>query len=62
MVLSGSILGLVLFNIFISDLDDRIENTVKNLMDNTTLAGVARTLEDRIRMKNDMVKVERIQS
>lgn len=41
----GSVLHPVLFKIFISDSDDRIEYTVGNFVDETKLGRVAETLE-----------------
>ena len=41
----GSVLGPVLFNILIDDLNERMECTVNKFVGNTKLGGVADTLE-----------------
>ncbi|CAM5112215.1 unnamed protein product [Natator depressus] len=55
----GSVLGPVLFNIFIIDLDNGIESTVIKFADNTEMGGVASALEDRIKIQNDLDKLEK---
>uniref|UniRef100_A0A8C4Y200 Macro domain-containing protein n=1 Tax=Gopherus evgoodei TaxID=1825980 RepID=A0A8C4Y200_9SAUR len=58
-VLQGSVLGLVLFNIFIIDLDNGIDSTLTKFADDTKLGGVASALEDRIKIQNDPDKLEK---
>ena len=41
----GPVLGSVLFNVFISDLDDQIESTLSKFVDGTNLGGVTDTPE-----------------
>lgn len=48
----GSVLGLLLFNIFINDLETGVESMFIKLSNDTKLGGVARTLKGRIRRQN----------
>ncbi|CAM5075370.1 unnamed protein product [Eretmochelys imbricata] len=54
-----SVLGRVLFNIFTSDLDNGIRSTLLKSEDDTKLGGVASALEDRIKIQNDLDKLEK---
>ncbi|GAB0205751.1 triadin [Grus japonensis] len=58
-ILQGSILGLVLFNVFVSDMDGGIECTLSKFADNTKLCGVINTLEGRDAIQRDTERLER---
>ena len=54
----GSVLGLVLFRIYVNDMPEVVRSMVKLFADDTKLYSEARNLEDHINLQKDIDKID----
>jgi len=55
----GSVLGRMLFNIFVSDMDGGIEGAICKFTNDTKLCGVVNTLQGRNAIQRDLDRLEK---
>ena len=56
-VIQGSVLGGILFNIFVDDIDDVVKSFLRKFADDTKLAKIVESDDDAMEMQNDVNKM-----